>query len=160
MNAPPIETMPYRKGANALLFNNEGEVFIVQKTSYNDNEWDLPGGGLEDNETAEEGVLRELLEELGTSKFKVLYEGKNPYRFEWPQDVIERGFSKRNKWYRGQEKSQFVIEFLGNKEEIKLQEEEIRDSKWVLPEDLDQYLVFTNQYAVVKALIDEYKSQN
>src|SRR5688572_18318514 len=103
MEIPQVDTMPYRKGANAIFINNDGEMLIVQKTSYGQDQWDLPGGGLEDNESAEDGVTRELTEELGVSNFEIVEKSQYINRFEWPMDVIERGFEKRNKWYRGQE---------------------------------------------------------
>lgn len=153
---PAISGMPYRQGANAIVLNSYGEVFIVQKSNYKDNEWDLPGGGLEDDETPAIGVLRELEEELGTKDFEVLAQSKYINKFEWPLDVIERGFSKRNKWYRGQEKYQFLVKFNGNKNDIKLQEEEIKKAKWVKPSELESHFVFPGQAENARNLIKEF----
>lgn len=153
---PSISSMPYRQGANAMVLNSEGEIFIVQKTSYKDSEWDLPGGGLEDDELPSEGVLRELEEELGSKDFEVLAQSKSINQFEWPLEVIERGYSKRNKWYRGQQKHQFLVKFSGNKNDIKLQEEEIKKAKWVKPADLLAHFVFPGQAENAKSLIVEF----
>ena len=53
----------YRKGARGLVFNQEGKVAIFYKEKK--NQYKLPGGGLEGNETFEEAFVREVREEIG-----------------------------------------------------------------------------------------------
>ncbi|WP_160008503.1 NUDIX domain-containing protein [Rhizobium sp. 18055] len=48
-------------GVRAACFDAEGRVFLVRH-SYVPG-WHMPGGGLERNETAEEGLIKELHEE-------------------------------------------------------------------------------------------------
>lgn len=52
---------------SALILDKDEEfvLLIQQKNKYGDLYWWLPGGGLEQNESAEEGINRELIEELG-----------------------------------------------------------------------------------------------
>ncbi len=55
-------------GAKAILYRGASIVCILRDDDPAipfPNHWDLPGGGLEHGETAEEGVLREIEEELG-----------------------------------------------------------------------------------------------
>lgn len=54
-------------GTGAIIFNNEGEVFIAQRGPKARNEtgrWDFPGGSVEFGETCEAAVVRELKEEF------------------------------------------------------------------------------------------------
>lgn len=51
-------------GAAAVIFNKEGKVLLV-KHSYGKNNWDLPGGKAEANESAEGTATREVVEETG-----------------------------------------------------------------------------------------------
>lgn len=51
-------------GAAAVILDCNGRVLLV-KHSYGKNNWDLPGGKAEQNESAEETAKREVLEELG-----------------------------------------------------------------------------------------------
>ncbi|NIK75525.1 8-oxo-dGTP pyrophosphatase MutT (NUDIX family) [Paenibacillus castaneae] len=51
-------------GAAAIILDAEGRVLLV-KHSYGKNNWDLPGGKSEKNESAEETAKREVLEETG-----------------------------------------------------------------------------------------------
>lgn len=55
-------------GAGAIIFNDEGEVFITQRGPKARNEagkWDFPGGSVEFGERCEDAVVRELKEEFG-----------------------------------------------------------------------------------------------
>lgn len=51
-------------GAAAVIVNDEGKVLLV-KHSYGRNNWDLPGGKSESDESAEGTAAREVLEEIG-----------------------------------------------------------------------------------------------
>lgn len=73
---------PQTAGARAILIKDE-KVLLVKHTYL--KSWFLPGGGLKDSETYEQGIHRELKEELGitVSEFKLhgiynnFYEGKS-----------------------------------------------------------------------------------
>jgi len=56
--------MPKLIGAAAVILDTEGRVLLVRH-SYGPNNWELPGGKAEDNESAEETARREVLEEVG-----------------------------------------------------------------------------------------------
>lgn len=56
--------MPKLIGAAAVILDTEGRVLLV-KHSYGKNNWDLPGGKAEENESAEETAKREVFEEVG-----------------------------------------------------------------------------------------------
>jgi len=51
-------------GAAAIITNEKGEVLLV-KHSYGKNNWDLPGGKGEAQESAQQTAEREVLEEIG-----------------------------------------------------------------------------------------------
>ncbi len=86
-----------RKVARVLLLNDKDEVLLVRHTVdmaapnpddiHAKNYWLPPGGGLEPNESFEEGARRELMEETGieiacveqrllTRDFESIYDGK------------------------------------------------------------------------------------
>lgn len=141
-----MKEYPYRKGANAFVVDNDNNFLLVQKNGYDENQWDAPGGGLDDDEDPKEGILRELEEELGTNKFEIIEQSDIIKRFEWPQDAQDWAYTKHGKRWRGQEKYQFIIRFTGEKNEIKIQEEEIRKVKWVPHSELKNHLVFEGQW--------------
>ncbi|SFE48807.1 ADP-ribose pyrophosphatase YjhB, NUDIX family [Paenibacillus catalpae] len=51
-------------GAAAIITNAEGKILLV-KHSYGKNNWDLPGGKSEINESVQQTAAREVLEETG-----------------------------------------------------------------------------------------------
>lgn len=51
-------------GVFASIFNQQGDVLCVRR-NYPPYGWTTPGGRLEDNESPEEGVVREVFEETG-----------------------------------------------------------------------------------------------
>jgi 8-oxo-dGTP diphosphatase len=52
-----------RKGAYAVIFNSAKDKILTVQTASGHHF--LPGGGIEDNETAKECLIREVLEETG-----------------------------------------------------------------------------------------------
>ncbi|MFA4887022.1 MAG: NUDIX domain-containing protein [Candidatus Nanoarchaeia archaeon] len=54
--------MPIKKCAGALIFNNEYKLFLMTSPKWQG--WLIPGGKIEDKETPEEALKREIKEEL------------------------------------------------------------------------------------------------
>ena len=52
----------FRVAVSALIFN-EGKVLLAHRRDI--DWWNLPGGGMEENETVDEALRREVLEETG-----------------------------------------------------------------------------------------------
>lgn len=70
----------YKHYAICILFNKDKKVLLLKRSSYKDqwepNKWCLPGGTIENNETPELAVKRELLEETGISNVNIIKEFK------------------------------------------------------------------------------------
>jgi len=55
-------------GCGALIINEKNEILLIKRGSRAKTErgvWSRPGGGVEENETVEEALRREIKEELG-----------------------------------------------------------------------------------------------
>ena len=151
-----MNNYPYRKGVNAFVIDNENHFLLVQKQNYGDNQWDVPGGGLEDNEKPKIGILRELNEELGSTDFEIVKESTLIDSFEWPEKEQEKAFAKHKKWWRGQEKYQFLIKFTGSKQSLVLQDEEIRKIVWVPYSKLKDHLIFEGQMENANKVLKDF----
>ncbi len=73
--------------AAALIFNNKGELLLARRAiePYK-GMLDLPGGFIEHGESAEEGIYREIKEELGVNIVELEYFGSFPN--EYPFDGL------------------------------------------------------------------------
>jgi len=58
----------YRVSVKALIRDKQGNVLVVKE---NQDTWSLPGGGLDHGESPEDGLWRELHEELGLEHIKI-----------------------------------------------------------------------------------------
>lgn len=150
----------YRQSVVGLVIDSDKNILLVQKKNYKDTEWDFPGGGVHTNkgEQTEDALFRELKEELGTQAFRIIQKSNVIDQYEWPDEVVIRKLNEKGRTYRGQQRTQYLVEFIGNKKDIIFPPDEIKAVKWVLFEDLEQYLIFPNQWEKAKTLIEEFFS--
>lgn len=58
----------FHLGAKALIQNKEGSVLLVYKVKSDKSFWELPGGRVNREESLNQGLIRELDEELGLTQ--------------------------------------------------------------------------------------------
>jgi len=130
----------FRKGVSALIVNKKNEFLLVNLESFENRFFAIPGGGIEDGESNDDAVYREIQEELGITRQLLEHIGTSrepiQFKFKLYRNDIE---------YDGSERYFFGFKFTGKESDIKLQEGEIRSYKWVLCDDLKDYLLFDNQ---------------
>lgn len=133
----------YRNRVAALIINKQNEFLLINLNSFEDWFFAIPGGGIEEGETAEDAVYREIREELGIEKTCLEYIGKSDaplrYTFKIPR-IRDDG-----RQYEGSDSVFFGFAFVGNDGDIKLQADEVKAYKWVPYADLGKYLLFDNQ---------------
>ncbi|MCK5098507.1 MAG: NUDIX hydrolase [Desulfobacteraceae bacterium] len=58
-----------RKGCSIIFFNDQGQILLFLRDDIPDipypNMWDIPGGHVEDSESPEQCIVREMKEEMG-----------------------------------------------------------------------------------------------
>lgn len=82
-----------QKAGGGLVFNELGQVLFI----YRNGKWDLPKGGIEKNETIEDAAMREVTEETGVGKLKILEKLPKTYH------IFKRNGSYKLKvthWYK------------------------------------------------------------
>jgi len=143
----------FRKGVSALITNEKNEFLLVNLESFEDKYFAIPGGGIEQGETLEDAVYRELNEELGITEKDLQFVGQSdiPVRFKFKVINMNRDGIE----YEGSERYFFGFKFTGDESDIKLQEGEIRFYKWVSYDDLKDYLLFDNQLQETSERIKE-----
>ncbi len=151
----PMEILPYRQGANALIIDSQIHFLLIQKQVHENNQWDFPGGGLDTDEDPAKGVLRELEEELGSTSFEIIKQSPIKIKYDWPRHIREAMYNKHGIMWQGQEKFQFVVRFTGDKDDLIIQEEELKQLKWVPYADLKGHLIFEGQWENAKKVIED-----
>ncbi|GHU28429.1 RNA pyrophosphohydrolase [Bacilli bacterium] len=105
--------MNLRKAIGAVILDNNNNIVVFQRSDFPEN-WQCPEGGIDEDETPEEALARELQEEIGLTpeKFVILGKTKNfiPYLFK-------DGKSKYG--FDGQEKQFFLVKLTGQPVEFK-----------------------------------------
>ena len=120
---------------------------LVQKPHWN-NWWDFPQGGVNDTESLEQAITRELQEELGTRKFGVpVYSGVTHQRLF----SLETFQYYRDKGFIGKELFYLAVEFRGRRENIILGDD-LSDKIWCQEQQLLQLIYQEQMPAVQKVL--------
>lgn len=149
--------LPYRNNVSCVVFKKK-KFLLVQQISWPDNFWKFPQGGIDDDESEEVAAHRELLEELSTDKFKFIAKSKHINQYDWTDDAVKLA---GNKW-RGQIQKFFLVEYLGNDQDIKINEDEIKKYKWVGLKDLFLHIDsdnknFKHYKNTIEKIISEFK---
>lgn len=67
--------MPIKKCVGVVIYNSEGKIFLMTSPKWKG--WLVPGGGIEDGETDEEALCREIKEELGIEIINLYKNGES-----------------------------------------------------------------------------------
>lgn len=150
------DKLPYRQSTIGIIVDPQNKFLLVQKQGYENQYWKFPGGGVEEGETDNQALKRELKEELGASSFKILAKSSCCKQYNWPKKVIKKKFEQTGQLFRGQIQTQFLVRFTGQKDKFKTNHEIIK-LKWVSQDDLPDYLNFPQQWEDTKKALQEFE---
>ncbi|ELV08339.1 RNA pyrophosphohydrolase [Wohlfahrtiimonas chitiniclastica] len=113
-----IDNDGYRANVGIILCNRDKKLFWGHRIGHLDS-WQFPQGGIDDNETPEEAMYRELKEEVGLSSddVKILGKTKSWLRYRLPQRLIRKNNSPR---CIGQKQIWFLLELTADEDAIDL----------------------------------------
>lgn len=115
-------TKLYRRGVGIVLVNaqgrNRGRVFVAQRIDSKVPAWQMPQGGIDKGETPRVAALRELEEEIGTDKARIVGVTRAWLRYDLPADLQAKMWGGK---YRGQEQKWFLMRFTGADSDINLE---------------------------------------
>jgi len=133
----------HRRGVGVMLLNRDGQVFVGARADNPEDAWQMPQGGIDDDEEPWPAAIRELEEETGIPPRLVekVAECAERLRYDLPEEWRPRLWG--GKWV-GQEQDWFLARFLGADRDIDLnaaRHPEFRAWKWVEPDLLPELIV-------------------
>lgn len=134
------EDLPYRPCVGVMLLSCEGLVFVGRRIDQTVEGWQMPQGGIDDNEAPLAAAFRELEEEIGTRNAEPLREMKEWLTYDLPAHLLGVALHGR---YRGQRQKWIAMRFLGDDQEINVHtsEPEFGAWKWLALEALPRLIV-------------------
>ena len=108
----------YRPNVGIVICNRNGQVLWAKRCGQ--NSWQFPQGGINDNESAEQAMYRELYEEVGLQPkdVRILYVSKHWLRYKLPKRLL-RYDSKP--MCIGQKQRWFLLQLVGDEKNINMQ---------------------------------------
>ena len=108
----------YRPNVGIVICNRNGQVLGAKRCGQ--NSWQFPQGGINDNESAEQAMYRELYEEVGLQPkdVRILYVSKHWLRYKLPKRLL-RYDSKP--MCIGQKQRWFLLQLVGDEKNINMQ---------------------------------------
>lgn len=99
-----IDDDGYRPNVGIIICNRHGQVFWAKRCGQ--HSWQFPQGGIDDEETAEEAMYRELYEEVGLKKadVRILAHTRQWLRYKLPKRLIRWDskpvcIGQKQKWF-------------------------------------------------------------
>ena len=122
--------LPLRIGVGIILLNHESKVFVGKRIDNPKNFWQMPQGGVDQDENFLQAAKRELEEETGIKSVELVKELSGWFEYDLPENLIGKVLEGK---YRGQKQKWFIMKFVGKDEEInvKTKNPEFLDWKWI-----------------------------
>ena len=122
--------LPLRKGVGVVVLNKENKIFVAKRIDNPKNFWQMPQGGVDENEDYLSAAFRELKEETSIQSVELIKEIDDMTIYELPDHLLGIIWKGR---YRGQKQKWFLMKFNGKDSEINLNtaHPEFLDWKWI-----------------------------
>jgi len=126
-----IDKDGFRPNVGIILCNQHNQVLWAQRAQH--DSWQFPQGGIKPEETPEQAVYRELMEEVGLAPKHVEVIGVTSgwLRYRLPKRYLRQG---NKPMCIGQKQRWFLLRFIGHEDDVKLDgyaKPEFDDWRWV-----------------------------
>ena len=147
--------LPLRRGVGIVVLNSKNKVFVAKRKDNAVDKWQMPQGGVDQNEDLVSAMRRELDEETSIKNISILKTIDKWLEYELPKNLV--GIIWKGK-FRGQKQKWFIVKFLGDDKEINIetQKPEFIEWKWINVEDLPKVIVDFKKH-VYEELVPEIK---
>ncbi|KAL8538882.1 hypothetical protein ACS0TY_000763 [Phlomoides rotata] len=136
MDSPPEG---YRRNVGICLINPSKKIFAASRLDVPDA-WQMPQGGIDENEDPRNAAFRELREETGVTSAEIVAEAPYWLTYDFPPEVREKLNRLWGSDWKGQAQKWFLFKFTGKDEEINLlgdgtEKAEFGQWSWISPQE-------------------------
>lgn len=138
----------FRENVAAIIINKDKKVLMCEHV-WIDNAWQLPQGGVEEGELVDDAIIRELEEEIGTTKLKIISKMDEKITYKFPYYLKEK--------YKmdGNDQTFFLLYFYGKDSEIRFDNQpkpEFKAFEWVEYNQPPLKVIYFKKLSYLKAL--------
>ncbi len=138
----------YRDSVTAIIFNKDKKLLMCEHV-WIDDAWQFPQGGVEASEERDKAILRELTEELGSVKFKIVSVMDEPIKYHFPFYLKEKYNLDGNEQYF------YLVYYSGDGSDIRFDNQEkpeFKSFKWVDYSEPPKEVIYFKKLSYLKAL--------
>jgi putative (di)nucleoside polyphosphate hydrolase len=143
--------LKYRANVAAILRDSRGRILICERLGVRDA-WQFPQGGVDDGETPEQALARELWEEISVkaSDFRIVQQ-EGPYRYVFGEGRMKKG-------HHGKEQIYFLCDFLGAGSGINVDTKhpEFQSHRWIHPAEFQLHWLPEMKREVYRAVFSDF----
>ena len=138
-----------------MILNTNNEILVGRRLDHESGYWQMPQGGIDENENPEEAVWREMMEEIGTNNAQLFKTSNQWVSYEIPKETLDK--LPWGETYIGQTQKWFIFKFSGQENDINVKTENPEFSEWKLINSsnlIENAIPFKR--TVYKAILDEF----
>ncbi|MCF6201194.1 MAG: RNA pyrophosphohydrolase [Hydrogenimonas sp.] len=141
----------YRPNVAAIVLSSKYpekvEFFIASRSDIKDA-WQFPQGGIDEGETPQQALFRELKEEIGTDEVEIIAEFPEWVSYDFPEIIAKKMYP-----YDGQRQKYFLVRLKpGAKIDLDTEEPEFLHYTFVPFEQIFDYITFFKRPVYKKVL--------
>jgi putative (di)nucleoside polyphosphate hydrolase len=126
----------YRQNVAAVILSSKypfkSEIFLGRRIDYKGDIWQFPQGGIDEGESPQVALLRELKEEIGTDDIEIITEHPQWFSYDFPNIVASKMYP-----YDGQTQKYFLVRLnSGAKIDLQTKDPEFSRYKFVDYDDV------------------------
>ena len=124
-----------------MILNARNQILVGRRLDHPSGYWQMPQGGIDENENPEEAVWREMMEEIGTNNASLINSSQEWISYDIPTETL-----KTLPWgdkYIGQIQKWFLFRFTGIDNDINVgtKNPEFSEWKWMDYDEISQNAV-------------------
>ncbi len=156
-DSKPLKEKKYRPNVAAIVLSSKYpekvEFFIASRSDIKDA-WQFPQGGIDEGETPQQALFRELKEEIGTDEVEVVAEFPEWVSYDFPEVIAKKMYP-----FDGQRQKYFLVRLKpGAKIDLNTEEPEFIHYTFVPYQQIFDYITYFKR-PVYKRVLNYFRKK-